>query len=43
MVRAPTANPAQGTKLTEIGITPGVDPDHLKHFFEEIHRLTKKQ
>ncbi|PHH63681.1 hypothetical protein CDD81_5553 [Ophiocordyceps australis] len=23
------------------GITPGVDPDNLKHFFEEIHRLTK--
>ena len=25
-----------------IGITPGVDPDNLKHFFEEVHRLTKK-
>lgn len=23
------------------GITPGVNPDNLKHFFEEIHRLTK--
>ncbi|KAG6138530.1 hypothetical protein E4U28_004159 [Claviceps purpurea] len=23
------------------GITPGVDPDNLKFFFEEIHRLTK--
>ncbi|PHH73395.1 hypothetical protein CDD82_5493 [Ophiocordyceps australis] len=23
------------------GITPGVDPDNLRHFFEEIHRLTK--
>ncbi|KZZ94853.1 Uroporphyrinogen decarboxylase HemE [Moelleriella libera RCEF 2490] len=23
------------------GITPGVDPDNLGHFFEEIHRLTK--
>ncbi|GAO15304.1 hypothetical protein UVI_02041270 [Ustilaginoidea virens] len=22
------------------GITPGVDPDNLRHFFEEIHRLT---
>lgn len=26
---------------TILGITPGVDPDNLKHFFEEIHRLTK--
>jgi uroporphyrinogen decarboxylase len=24
-----------------IGITPGVNPDNLKHFFQEIHRLTK--
>ncbi|KAI8683821.1 Uroporphyrinogen decarboxylase [Fusarium keratoplasticum] len=24
------------------GITPGVNPDNLKHFFEEVHRLTKK-
>ncbi|KAF4123342.1 uroporphyrinogen decarboxylase [Geosmithia morbida] len=24
------------------GITPGVNPDNLKHFFEEIHRLTSK-
>ncbi|KAJ4151334.1 hypothetical protein LMH87_012040 [Akanthomyces muscarius] len=24
------------------GITPGVNPDNLKHFFEEIHRLTKE-
>jgi len=23
------------------GITPGVDPDNLKFYFEEIHRLTK--
>ncbi|CAM1507362.1 Fc.00g070030.m01.CDS01 [Cosmosporella sp. VM-42] len=23
------------------GITPGVDPENLKHFFEEVHRLTK--
>lgn len=23
------------------GITPGVDPDNLKHFFEEIHRLAR--
>ncbi|KYK55926.1 hypothetical protein DCS_07891 [Drechmeria coniospora] len=23
------------------GITPGVDPDNLKHFLEEVHRLTK--
>lgn len=23
------------------GITPGVNPDNLKFFFEEIHRLTK--
>lgn len=28
--------------LTKAGITPGVNPDHLKHYFEEIHRLTKK-
>lgn len=27
-------------KESDIGITPGVDPDNLKHFFQEIHRLT---
>jgi len=24
------------------GITPGVDPDMLKFYFEEIHRITSK-
>jgi hypothetical protein len=24
-----------------IGVTPFVDPEHLKFFFEEVHRLTK--
>lgn len=24
-----------------IGVTPFVDPENLKFFFEEIHRLTK--
>lgn len=27
--------------LTALGITPGVNPDNLRHFFEEVHRLTK--
>jgi uroporphyrinogen decarboxylase len=28
--------------LTEtLGITPGVDPENLRFYFEEIHRLTK--
>jgi uroporphyrinogen decarboxylase len=27
--------------LLLLGITPGVNPDNLKFFFEEIHRLTK--
>lgn len=27
--------------ILTLGITPGVSPDNLKHFFEEIHRLTK--
>jgi uroporphyrinogen decarboxylase len=26
--------------ISEIGVTPFVDPEHLKFFFEEIHRLT---
>lgn len=30
------------TELIVVGITPGVNPDNLKHFFEEVHRLTKK-
>jgi hypothetical protein len=25
--------------LTSLGITPGVKPDDLKFYFEEIHRL----
>ena len=26
---------------TSLGVTPFVDPDDLKFFFNEIHRLTK--
>lgn len=26
--------------IIEIGVTPFVDPEHLKFFFEEVHRLT---
>lgn len=47
MAQAETNNPCWPSDLhianhiTCTGITPGVDPDNLKHFFEEIHRLTK--
>jgi len=27
--------------LTTLGITPKVDPEDLKFYFEEIHRLTR--
>ena len=27
--------------LTILGITPKVDPEDLKFYFEEIHRLTR--
>ena len=29
------------TLMLRIGVTPFVDPDHLRFFFEEVHRLSK--
>jgi uroporphyrinogen decarboxylase len=26
--------------IDHAGVTPFVDPEHLKFFFEEVHRLT---